>query len=115
MTDARMILAIDQSTSASKALLFDTTGHLIGRSSLEHYQHYPKPGWVEHDAEEIYLNTLQALRDLLTKQPKARDDLLCLSITNQRETFVVFERETGKPLYHAIVWQCRRGEPLCNV
>lgn len=108
------ILAIDQSTSATKALLFDTSGRLLDRTSVEHRQHYPKPGWVEHDAEEIYQNTLQTIRLLLEKQPGAKDDLLCLSITNQRETIVVFERGTGKPLYHAIVWQCRRGEPLCN-
>ena len=108
------IIALDQSTSATKALLFDTTGRLVDRTSLEHRQHYPKPGWVEHDAEEIYQNTLQVLRDLLNRQPQAKRDALCLSITNQREMIVVFERGSGKPLHHAIVWQCRRGEPLCN-
>ncbi len=108
------ILAIDQSTSATKAMLFDTEGHLLDRTSLEHHQHYPRPGWVEHDAEEIYQNTLQSLRALLDKNPNFKNDLLCLSITNQRETIVVFERGTGKPLYNAIVWQCRRGEPICE-
>ncbi len=114
MSDVGTILAIDQSTSATKALLFDTTGRLLDRTVLEHHQHYPKPGWVEHDAEEIYQNTLQALHDLLDRQPQAKHDSLCLGITNQRETIVVFERGTGKPLYRAIVWQCRRGEPLCD-
>ena len=109
-----VIVAIDQSTSATKALLFDTHGYLLDRTSLEHKQHYPKPGWVEHDAEEIYQNTLQSLRTLLNKHHELKNDLLCLSITNQRETIVVFERGTGKPLYKAIVWQCRRGEPICE-
>jgi glycerol kinase len=108
------ILAIDQSTSATKALLFDAAGTLLDQVSVGHQQHYPKPGWVEHDAEEIYTNTVSASRALLAKHADLRDDLRCLSLTNQRETFVVFERATGRPLYPAIVWQCRRGEPLCD-
>lgn len=108
------IIAVDQSTSATKALLFDTAGHLLERASVEHQQHYPRPGWVEHDAEAIYQNTLQAVRRLLEKRPEATGDLLGLSLTNQRETFVVFERATGKPLHPAIVWQCRRGEAICE-
>ncbi len=107
------ILALDQSTSATKALLFDTSGALIAKTARDHKQHYPQPGWVEHDAEEIYANTLAVFRDLLVQHPAAREDLLCLSITNQRETIVVFDKATGKPLYNAIVWQCRRGDPLC--
>jgi glycerol kinase len=107
------ILTIDQSTSASKALLFTSEGALLDKVSVSHQQHYPRPGWVEHDAEEIYQNVLQAVRMLLEKHPQQREDLLCLSITNQRETFVVFDRATGRPLHHAIVWQCRRGEARC--
>ncbi len=108
------ILTVDQSTSATKALLFDATGALIDRASVEHQQYYPEPGWVEHDADEIYRNTLTAIRTVLARNPALQDDLTCLSITNQRETVVVFDRATGKPLYNAIVWQCRRGEPLCR-
>ncbi len=108
------ILSIDQSTSATKALLFDTQGQVIDQFSLEHRQIYPRPGWVEHDAEEIYRNTLAAIRGLLDRQPSYRDQLLCLSITNQRETVVVFEKGSGRPLYNAIVWQCRRGAPICE-
>lgn len=108
------ILAIDQSTSATKALLFTADGALVASTALEHQQHYPRPGWVEHDAEEIYQNTLAAVRDLLAQHPLEQADLLCLSITNQRETIVVWEKGSGQPLYHAIVWQCRRGEPLCS-
>jgi len=108
------ILALDQSTSATKALLFDTNGRAIDQAAKPHQQHYPQAGWVEHDAEEIYHNTIDVLRTLIKAHPEKQQQILCLSITNQRETFVIFEKETGKPLYHAIVWQCRRGEPLCQ-
>ena len=108
----KTILAIDQSTSATKALLFETDGRLIDQVSLDHQQHYPRPGWVEHDAEEIYRNTIAALRTLLART--GADDISCLSITNQRETIVVFDKATGQPLYSAIVWQCRRGDPICR-
>lgn len=107
------VLALDQSTSATKALLFDESGLVIDQVAREHHQHYPQPGWVEHDADEIYQNTLHVIRDLLAANPSARDDLLCLSITNQRETIVIFDRATGKPLHRAIVWQCRRGDAIC--
>lgn len=108
------ILALDQSTSATKALLFDTTGRMIDSQSLPHEQYYPQPGWVEHDAEAIYKNTLTVLRTLLERQAELRESVKWLSITNQRETIVVFDRATGKPLRRAIVWQCRRGEPICS-
>ena len=108
------VLTIDQSTSATKALLFDAQGELLDRASVEHKQYYPQPGWVEHDADEIYRNTLAAIQTVLGRNLGLRNDLTCLSITNQRETIVVFDRATGKPLYNAIVWQCRRGEPLCQ-
>jgi glycerol kinase len=107
------ILAIDQSTSATKALLFTPDGDLLDKTSCEHRQYYPRPSWVEHDAEEIYANTLKAVHTLLVRHPEVKCDLLGLSITNQRETIVVFDKATGKPLYHAIVWQCRRGDPIC--
>ena len=108
------ILAIDQSTSATKALLFDEQGSLLDQASQEHHPHYPKPGWVEHDAEEIYQNLLKAAREVLERNPLHSQELLCLSITNQRETVVIFERGSGKPLYPAIVWQCRRGAAVCE-
>ena len=107
------ILALDQSTSATKALLFDQTGRLLARESREHRQIYPQPGWVEHDAEEIWQNTLTTLRAVVASKPYLTRGAVCLSITNQRETIVIFERDTGKPLYNAIVWQDRRGDPLC--
>ncbi len=110
----KMHLAVDQSTSATKALLFNETGELLDQESLSHRQIYPQPGWVEHDAEEIYRNTVQVLDDLTARHHGQADEIISLSITNQRETFVIFDRESGKPLHHAIVWLCRRGEPICH-
>jgi glycerol kinase len=108
------ILAIDQSTSGTKALLFDEHGLVIDQTSKEHRQHYPKPGWVEHDVEEIYRNLLAIVRELLERNPACRDTLKQVSITNQRETVVVFDKATGRPLHNAIVWQCRRGASICE-
>lgn len=107
------ILAIDQSTSATKAILFSETGDLLDKTAVSHEQHYPQPGWVEHDAEEIYRNTLQAVTTLLANPVAQTVQLIGVSITNQRETIVVFDKATGEPLHNAIVWQCRRGEAIC--
>jgi glycerol kinase len=107
------ILAIDQSTSATKALIYRIDGKLIDKVALEHRQIYPQPGWVEHDAEEIWRNTCRAVGQVVARNAEVTDELICLSITNQRETIVAFDRETGEPLGNAIVWQCRRGDPLC--
>src|SRR5262245_35559820 len=109
-----LILALDQSTSATKALLFDASGQLVDKVSRDHKQIYPQPGWVEHDAEEIWNNTLAVLKGLLEKNKARVKELACLSITNQRETIVVFDRATGKPVHNAIVWQDRRGAPICE-
>ena len=115
-------IAIDQSTSATKALLFDEHCKLLKQTSVVHQQYYPKAGWVEHDAEEIYQNTVKAIREVITDlQPSARPNgtlsserTLSLAITNQRETVVVWNRHTGKPLCNAVVWQCMRGADICN-
>lgn len=108
-----VILTIDQSTSSTKAILFTETGALVDKAAVSHQQIYPQPGWVEHDAAEIYRNTLQAVATLLSRNEAVQDSLLCISITNQRETIVVFDKATGEPLHNAIVWQCRRGEAIC--
>ncbi|WP_438482608.1 FGGY-family carbohydrate kinase [Oleiharenicola lentus] len=109
-----LFLALDQSTSATKALLFDGQGRALDRESREHRQYYPQPGWVEHDANEIWGNTLTVLRALLARHSENISKLASLSITNQRETIVVFERGSGRPLAPAMVWQCRRGVALCD-
>lgn len=109
----RYIIAIDQSTSATKAILFDEQCRLIGRKNVDHKQYYPQAGWVEHDAEEIYCNAVEAIREVMKTctDPEAS---FSLAITNQRETVVVWNRITGKPVYHAVVWQCQRGAAICE-
>jgi glycerol kinase len=109
----KSVLAIDQSTSATKAVWIDPSGEVRDRAVRTHRQHYPRPGWVEHDAEEIWQNLLEVSGELLGRQRAAIGELVCLSLANQRETIVVFERGTGRPLAPAIVWQCRRGDALC--
>lgn len=105
------VIAIDQSTSATKALLFNEEGKLLGRASKEHQQYYPKSGWVEHDAEEIYRNTVAVIGELVGN---AKADEYSLAITNQRETVVVWDKRTGKPVTNAVVWQCMRGAEICE-
>ncbi len=108
------IIAIDQSTSSTKALLFDEQCHMIGRTNVDHKQYYPQTGWVEHDAEEIYNNTVEAIRLLVKDQEQSDAVEYSLSITNQRETVVVWNKNTGKPISNAVVWQDTRGAELCR-
>lgn len=110
----RYIIAIDQSTSATKAILFDEGCHLLGRVNIEHRQYYPEAGWVEHDAEEIYANTVEAIRGLMAKGLAEEGASFSLAITNQRETMVVWSVKTGKPIAKAVVWQCQRGAEICR-
>lgn len=106
------IIAIDQSTSATKALLFDEQCKLVGRSDIAHKQYYPKEGYVEHDAEEIYQNTVEAIRQVVGQQPPPTS--YSLAITNQRETVVVWSKNTGTPISKAVVWQDTRGAEICR-
>ena len=117
------IIAIDQSTSSTKALLFDEQCHVVARTSVDHKQYYPQTGWVEHDAEEIYNNMIEAIRNLTPalsqgegadSSPLGRLGEVSLCITNQRETAVVWNKLTGKPIANAVVWQDTRGAELCR-
>ena len=108
------ILAIDQSTSATKALLYDADGMCLDSASKEHGQIYPQPGWVEHDLDEIWANVLAVVCEVAERNPDELKSLACVSLTNQRETICVFERDSGRPLYNGIVWQCRRGTNICR-
>ena len=108
------ILAIDQSTSATKAILFDENARFVSRANVEHQQIYPKPGWVEHNPEEIYENTLKVIAGVIKQSNIEISAIKCLSISNQRETIVVWDKTTGKPVYNAVVWQCMRGEEKCR-
>lgn len=114
MVKTRYTLAIDQSTSATKAMLFDENAILVARTSVDHKQYYPKPGWVEHDPEEILQNTYASIDLLLEKNKVNPNDIASVAITNQRETVVVWDKRTGKPVYNAIVWQCNRGAYICD-
>ena len=108
------ILAVDQSTSGTKAILFNRNGDLIKRTTFDHTQYYPQAGWVEHDPEEIYVNTLKVMRQVLAEAGIGENEIASLAISNQRETVVVWDKNTGKPVYPAIVWQCGRAAGICR-
>lgn len=110
----KYILAIDQSTSGTKALLFDESARLIGRSDLPHTQKISENGWVAHDPMEIWENTKGVVRAVVEKTGIDRGEIVGIGISNQRETALVWDRESGLPVYDAIVWQCARGAKICE-
>ncbi|TCW32790.1 glycerol kinase [Gulbenkiania mobilis] len=110
-TMTRTLLAIDQGTTSTRAIVFDTTGQVVARAQRELPQIFPAAGWVEHDPERIWSDTLAVCRTALAESPERP---LAIGITNQRETTVLWDRATGKPVYHAIVWQDRRTAGLCE-
>ena len=110
----KYILTIDQSTSGSKCLLVDKQGEIKYKTIKGHKQIYPKSGWVEHNPIEIYENIKSIVRELLISNDINEKNILGLAITNQRETVVVWDKNTGNPIYNAIVWQCRRTSEICN-
>jgi glycerol kinase len=110
----RAILALDQGTTGSTALVVGEDGAVLGRGYRELPQHYPQPGWVEHDPGEIWTTQLEAARTALSAAGLAPRDLAAIGITNQRETTLLWDRRTGEPVHRAIVWQCRRSAPLCE-
>ena len=109
-----MVLAIDQGTTATTVMIFDQDGSVVGQGQSELPQHYPQPGWVEHDPEEIWQTTLAAVRQALESGSVDANSLRAIGITNQRETTVVWDKRTGKPVHNAIVWQCRRTTEICT-
>ena len=110
----KLIIAIDQSTSGTKAILFDARGKILDKASRSHRQIYPQPGWVEHDPGEIWKNIRAVISEISKRNRTKIPKLAGLSIANQRETVVVFDRKTGEPLHNAIVWQDRRGDAICE-
>lgn len=110
----KYIIALDQGTTSSRAVIFDAQGNLIASHGSEFAQIYPRPGWVEHDPFEILRTQKDALRYALQKAGLSARDVAAIGITNQRETALVWERDTGRPLYNAIVWQCRRTSDLIS-
>ena len=108
------ILALDAGTSSSRAIVFDHDGRIVAVAQREFRQIYPRPGWVEHDPLEIWETQLAVAREALAKAGLTAADIASIGITNQRETTVVWDRETGRPVYNAIVWQCRRTSAYCD-
>ena len=107
------LLALDQGTSSSRSIVFDEQGRIVASAQREFRQIFPQPGWVEHDPEDIWTTQLETAREAIAKAGLKAGDIRAIGITNQRETTLLWDRRTGKPLHNAIVWQDRRTEPLC--
>ena len=112
MTDTRYILAIDQGTTSSRAIVFDANGRSVAVAQQEFPQHFPNSGWVEHDPEDLWGTVVAVCREALSHVDIA--NVAAIGITNQRETTVVWDRKTGKAVYNAIVWQDRRTASVCH-
>ncbi|MCG8940802.1 glycerol kinase GlpK [Staphylococcus epidermidis] len=110
----KYILSIDQGTTSSRAILFNKEGEIKGVSQREFKQHFPHPGWVEHDANEIWTSVLSVMAELLNENNINANQIEGIGITNQRETTVVWDKNTGRPIYHAIVWQSRQTQDICT-
>ncbi len=110
----KYVLSIDQSTSGTKALILDETGALIGRSDLPHEQKISEKGWVSHDPVEIYSNTIETARQVIAAAKIDPADIAAIGISNQRETALIWDRETGEPVADAVVWQCGRAQDICD-
>ncbi len=108
----KYVLALDQGTTSSRAILFDRNGAIVRMSQHEFRQIYPSPGWVEHDPEEIWETQLSSALDAV--KGINPDEIACIGITNQRETTVMWDKNTGKPVYNAIVWQSRQTAEICH-
>lgn len=108
------ILAIDQGTTSSRAILFNKKGEIVASSQREFPQYFPHPGWVEQDATEIWISVLNVYMEVLVKAKISAEDVAAIGITNQRETTVVWDKITGEPIYHAIVWQSRQTASICE-
>lgn len=110
----KYIMSLDQGTTSSRCILFDKAGNICSVEQQEFKQHYPKPGWVEHDAKEIWFTTLEVSRAAMKKLGVTAEDIAAIGITNQRETTVVWDKKTGEPIHNAIVWQCRRTSDIID-
>ena len=111
---AEYIMAFDAGTTSSRCIIFNHSGEICGLAQKEFTQHYPKPGWVEHDADTIWSTQLSVAVEAMAKPGISASDIAAIGITNQRETTIVWDKETGIPVYRAIVWQCRRTADYCN-
>jgi len=110
----KFLVAIDQGTTSSRAILFNIKGKSVFKSQIEFKQYFPKNGWVEHNPEEIWNKTKKILINVINKNKRFKGEILCIGITNQRETTILWDKVTGKPVYNAIVWQDRRTSDFCK-
>ena len=108
MQDKQYVMALDAGTTSNRAIIFDNESHIVSVSQKEFTQYFPKPGWVEHDANEIFHSMVEVMREALAQANMTASEISAIGITNQRETTIVWDKNTGEPVYHAIVWQCRR-------
>src|SRR5204863_2907172 len=108
------VLALDQGTTGSAALVFDADGHVLGSADREIAQSYPRPGWVEHDPREIYESTIEVGQAALQHAGVRADEIAAIGITNQRETTVIWDRRSGEPIAPAVVWQSRASANICQ-
>ncbi len=111
---AKYVMALDAGTTSNRCILFNEKGEICSMAQKEFTQHFPKPGWVEHDAGEIWATQLQVAREAINQIGAKPEEIAAIGITNQRETTIVWDKYTGKPVYHAIVWQCRRTSEYCD-
>jgi len=111
---SKYVIAIDQGTTSTRAILFDHKFQVCAHAQAEFPQHFPRSGWVEHDPEDLWNTTLETCRKAIAKAGASAADIVSIGITNQRETTIIWDRQTGKPIYNAIVWQDRRTANLCN-
>ena len=114
MAKAKYVMALDAGTTSNRGILFNEKGEICSLAQKEFAQYFPKPGWVEHDANEIWSSQLGVAVEAMNKIGAAAEDIAAIGITNQRETTIVWDRQTGEPVYHAIVWQCRRTSEYCD-
>ena len=113
MSDLRFIIAIDQGTTNSRAILFDEAGTILAQQCAEFPQHFPADGWVEHDVEDIWQTTVDVTSAMVAEARTRGNVPIAIGITNQRETAIIWDRATGKPIHNAIVWQDRRTADIC--
>ena len=111
---SRYLLALDQGTTSSRAILFDEDQNIVSVAQKEFTQYYPNSGWVEHNPMEIYSSIYGVMMEVITQSGIDVHDIAAIGITNQRETTIVWDKTTGRPIHNAIVWQCRRTAPICD-
>ena len=111
---AKYIMALDAGTTSNRCILFNEKGKMCSVAQREFTQYFPQPGWVEHDADEIWASQLGVAVEAMNMIGASAKDIAAIGITNQRETAIVWDKNTGEPVYHAIVWQCRRTSKLCD-